>query len=324
MKKVMIKNIINSLLLVVVLGVSSCNDQLADELFEKRTYLIENGRKDYQLEVDDDNTAILPVYFGINGTSLNDKDITLTLDVDPDTLERYNWEKYKNQKELYLKLLPEESYTFDASSWTIPSGELNTSAYIKISLDKIKEVGSLYNDYVLPLRINSSVGEPIGRSKYTKVLAHIAFKNDFSGQYTGKGVIKQIGTSFTTDITSTNIYAINQNTCYMFVGDKTREKTTNYLDYVVEITKDDETGTFVLTSPVESLKFKSYSSQISRKYTLNYGDDRYYIEITTVDFSYEYQDSSYNNEPVLMNFQGSFTMTKNVWKYQYPDVDVED
>ena len=55
-----------------------------------------------------------------------------------------------------------------------------------------------------------------------------------------------------------------------------------------------------------------------------YGDDRYYIEITTVDFSYEYQDSSYNNEPVLMNFQGSFTMTKNVWKYQYPDVDVED
>lgn len=43
MKKVMIKNIINSLLLVVVLGVSSCNDQLADELFEKRTYLIENG-----------------------------------------------------------------------------------------------------------------------------------------------------------------------------------------------------------------------------------------------------------------------------------------
>ena len=66
MKKVMIKNIINSLLLVVVLGVSSCNDQLADELFEKRTYLIENGWKDYQLEVDDDNTAILPVYFGIN------------------------------------------------------------------------------------------------------------------------------------------------------------------------------------------------------------------------------------------------------------------
>ena len=37
MKKVMIKNIINILLLDVVLGVSSCNDQLDDELFEKRT-----------------------------------------------------------------------------------------------------------------------------------------------------------------------------------------------------------------------------------------------------------------------------------------------
>lgn len=324
MKKVMTKNIINSLLLVIILGMSSCNDQLADELFEKRTYLIDNGWKDYQLEVDEDNTALLPVYFGINGTSFNDKDITLTLEVDPDTLERYNWEKFKNQKDLYFKILPEEAYVFNASSWTIPAGELNTPAYIKISLDKIKEVGSLYTDYVLPLKIKTSVGEPVGKSKYAKVLAHIAFKNDFSGQYTGKGIIKQIGTSFTTDISSTNIYAINRNTCYMFVGEKTREKTTNYQDYVVEITKDDEAGTFVLTSPIESLKFKPYSSKFSRKYTLNYGDARYYIEITTVDFSYEYQDSSYNNDSELMNVEGSFTMTKDVWKYQYPDVEVED
>ena len=61
MKKVMIKNIINSLLLVVVLGVSSCNDQLADVLFEKSTFLIEFGWKDYLLEVDVVYTAILPV-----------------------------------------------------------------------------------------------------------------------------------------------------------------------------------------------------------------------------------------------------------------------
>lgn len=320
----MTNNIINSLLLILILGMSSCNDQLADELFEKRTYLIDNGWKDYQLEVNEDNTAILPVYFGINGTSFNDKDITLTLEVDPDTLGRYNWEKYKNQKDLYFQIMPEEVYTFDASSWTIPSGELNTPAYIKISLDKIKEVGSLYTDYVLPLRINTSVGESVGKSKYAKVLAHIAFKNDFSGQYTGKGIIKQTGTSFTTDISSTNIYAINQNTCYMFVGEKTREKTTNYLDYVVEITKNDKTNTFELTSPVESLKFKPHTSKMSRKYTLNYGDDRYYQEITTFDFSYEYYDSSYSKESGIMNFEGSFTMTKNVWKYQYPDVKVED
>lgn len=323
MKKIKIGNSINGLLLIIGLGLSSCNDQLSDELFEKRTYLVENGWKDYQLEVADDNTALLPVYFGINGTSGNDKDITMTIEVDPDTLERYNWDKYKNQKDLYYKLLPEESYTFDADSWTIPKGELNASAYVKISLDKIKEVGSLYNDYVLPFRISSSTGEPVGRSKYTKVLAHIAFKNDFSGQYTGKGIIKQVGTSYTTDITTTTLYAINPNTCYMFAGEKTREKTADYLNYVIEITKDDD-GSIVLDSPAEGLVFNPYSSKLSRKYTLNYGDDRYYIEITTVDFSYEYMDSTLGRDPLPMNFQGSFTMTKNVWKYQYPDVVIED
>ena len=76
------------------------------------------------LEVAEDNTTILPIYFGVNGTSANDKDICLTMEIDPDTLQKYNWEKYKNQSDLYYKILPAGTYTFDADSWTIPSGEL--------------------------------------------------------------------------------------------------------------------------------------------------------------------------------------------------------
>lgn len=167
---------VGCLLALMALGFCACNDGLADELFVKNSYIIHNGWQDYQLTVREDNTALLPIYFGVNGTSGNDKDITLTLEVDPDTLAGYNWERYKNQDDLYYKILPPETYSFDNSSWTIPQGELNAAAYITIDLAKIEEVGSLYDDYVLPLRIASSTGEPIGQNKYVKVLAHIGFK----------------------------------------------------------------------------------------------------------------------------------------------------
>lgn len=40
------------------------------------------------------------------------------------------------------------------------------------------------------------------------------------------------------------------------------------------------------------LKFKPYSAKLSRKYTYNYTDQRYYTEITTIELAYEYQDSA--------------------------------
>lgn len=313
---------IEGLMIMMILGLFSCNDGLADELFIKKSYIVRNGWQEYELAVASDNTAILPVYFGVNGTSGNDKNITLTLEVDPDTLNGYNWEKYKNQTSLYYQLLPEGTYAFDADSWMIPRGELKASAYITIDLNKIEKVGSLYNDYVLPLRISSSEGEPAGQSKYVKVLAHIGFKNDYSGVYSGKGVVTQQGTTYTTEITSTQIYAINNTTSYMFVGEKTRSNTENYLDYVVEI-KQDELGNLFLSSAVEGLKFKPYSTKFSRKYTYNYNDQRYYTEITTIELAYEYLDST-QNEPLKMSFEGIFSMSKDVLRIDYPNVDIED
>lgn len=304
-------------------GAFTACDELNDELFEKNSYIIHSGWQDYELDVDSNNKAILPVYFGINGTSANEKDVTVTMEVDPDTLEGYNQYKYKNEKDLYYKLLPAGTYTIDGNAWTIPAGELNTEAKITIDLDAISQVGSLYNDYVLPLRIASSTGEPIGPGKYSKVLAHIAFKNDYSGSYSGKGIVKQIGTTYTTEITGMNIYAINNSLAYMFVGEKNRENTEDYLNYVVEIKKEAD-GRLTLSSPVAGLQLKSYNAKLTRKYTMNYTDLRYYTEVTTVEFSYEYLDSTTKPDPLMMSFEGSFSKTKDVLRVEYPDVKVEE
>ena len=313
---------VGCLLVLMAFGFCACNDGLADELFVKNSYIIHNGWQDYQLTVREDNTALLPIYFGVNGTSGNDKDITLTLEVDPDTLAGYNKKKYKNQDDLYYKILPPEAYSFDGGSWTIPQGELNAAAYITIDLTKIDEVGSLYDDYVLPLRIASSIGEPMGQNKYTKVLAHIGFKNDYSGVYSGKGVVTQQGTSYTTETTGTQLYAINNDVCYMFVGDKTRSNTTDYLNYVVEIHRN-MFGDISLVSENQGLQFEPYSAKLTRKYTYNYTDQRYYTEVTTLELAYRYLDSTLP-EPLTMTFEGTFSMSRDVLRVEYPNVEVEE
>lgn len=56
---------------------------------------MENGWQTCEVEIKDGNIAELLIDFGINGTSENDKDITLKITNDPDTLADYNFDKFK-------------------------------------------------------------------------------------------------------------------------------------------------------------------------------------------------------------------------------------
>lgn len=92
------KRIIN--IISITLGIfifTACQDELNNELFHKFSYLVENGWQTCEVEIKDGNIAELLIDFGINGTSENDKDITLKITNDPDTLADYNFDKFKNQ-----------------------------------------------------------------------------------------------------------------------------------------------------------------------------------------------------------------------------------
>ena len=151
------KRIIN--IISITLGIfifTACQDELNNELFHKFSYLVENGWQTCEVEIKDGNIAELLIDFGINGTSENDKDITLKITNDPDTLADYNFDKFKNQINSYYIELPTNCYSFDQEVYTIPKGKYKTTAKIQIELDKIQNI---YNDYVLPLKIESSTGE---------------------------------------------------------------------------------------------------------------------------------------------------------------------
>ena len=108
MKRNIFKHICQgTLLAAVALCTVSCEDELDSELFTKYSYLMDNGwQENIEMPINDDNTVDLPVYFGVNGTSGNDKDIIVKLDVDADTLSLFNFDKFKNETASYYNLLP--------------------------------------------------------------------------------------------------------------------------------------------------------------------------------------------------------------------------
>ena len=109
----------------------------------------------------------------------------------------------------------------------------------------------------------------------------------------------------------------------MFVGEKDRSNTEDYLHYVIELTKD-AAGNLTVTpgEGTEGLDFHLRNVSMKRVYEMNYNDNRYYSQVTTLEVSYEYIDSTNPLDPVGISFEGTFSMSKNVLRVDYPDVNV--
>ncbi len=314
------KKIINILTMsLVILSLVSCQDELNDELFHKFSYLVKNGWKECEVDIKADNTAELLIDFGINGTSVNDKDIILTITNDPDTLAGYNFDKFKQQTSSYYLEFPRDYYTFDQESYMIPKGELKTTAIISIDMSKIENI---YNDYVLPLQIATSTGEAVGPSKYCKLLANILFRNKFSGNYAGSGKITIDGTSQSTSVGSAKLYAVSPNTCYMYAANASQSTDINYKQYAIDITFD-ENERITLSSKNAALNLNPVTATLSRKYVLHSTDTRYYIQTSVLILKYKYRDLTAGENRTIV-YEGTHTQTKNVLKSEYPDVVISE
>ena len=311
------KNTIKILLCLLAIGGTGCQDEIDAELFQKYTYLVQNGWKECEVEIEDDNTGTLLLDFGVNGTSDNNKNITMTVVNDPDTLEGYNFDRYKYQYEAYFPELPTTCYSFDKESYTIPAGEFKTTARIKIDLNLIENV---YNNYVLPIRIATSDGEPIGPDKYSKLLANIKFTNKFSGTYSGNGKLTYEDSGQNTATGAAILYAISQNVCFMYAGNATSDTDPeHYKKYILNVSfSDDEQIT--ITDISGELNFEQIKATLTREYQYHATDTRYYIETSVLDLKYRFKNLENNQMQI---FEGTHTMVRNVLRSDYPGVPVK-
>lgn len=322
MKRNIFKHICQgTLLAAVALCTVSCEDELDSELFTKYSYLMDNGwQENIEMPINDDNTVDLPVYFGVNGTSGNDKDIIVKLDVDADTLSLFNFDKFKNETASYYDLLPAGCYTFDKPQYTIPKGDLNAKAVCHIDLATLRQ-HNIYNEYVLPVKIASSEGEVVGPSRYTKALYYLNFTNKYSGVYAGNGTIKQLGTSYSAEVAGKQLYAISKDECYMYAGNMDRTKT-GHKQYVITAKFNDD-GTLDVTANNEAIALVPLKGNWQQKFYTNVSDSRKLIRMVTVTIGYEYSDLDNAEDNVRYSYEGTLTKSEDVFKKDYPNAKVE-
>lgn len=119
-----------------------------------------------------------------SGPNDNNKDIELTLAVDPQALELYNtqMESGINGNEALgggtYELMPESYYEFDDLSVTIPKGEKK----VTISIKAKPNLFDLSKTFALPIRITSSSSGVISSNFSVAILA-VVVKNKYDGIY---------------------------------------------------------------------------------------------------------------------------------------------
>lgn len=116
-----------------------------------------------------------------SGPNANDKDIQLTLEIDPVALDAFNEQMEALGSSTY-SLLPAENYTIPSMVVTIPKGQTRVDVPITVYPDQF----DLSRSFAIPLRIASASSGVISAHFSVAILATVV-KNKYDGIYTVEG-----------------------------------------------------------------------------------------------------------------------------------------
>ena len=311
---------------------SSCNDEWTEELYEHyvsfKAPINSDGVSRINVRYKAGEPSVYELPLVVSGSTNNQKNLTVKIAIDPDTLEVLNEARFSNRTDLYYKLLPAQYYSFPETV-EIKAGENTALLNISFNLGNL----DLVEKWVLPITIEeSSTGEytPNYRKHYRKALLRVMPFNDYSGTYAGgalQNTLMNAGEGVDnpplvkSDIVT---YTVDDNTIFFYAGtvDETRKdrglyklKAQFFEGGRVELTcenGDREHMDFKLNKP--------YSFDISEETdaVLPYLKKRT-IMIRNID--YEYTD--YTMAPgarISYHVTGEMTIQRNI-NTQIPDED---
>ena len=113
------------------------------------------------------------------GTGAVEQDVHISLAVDAEVLETYNWAMYENDKTKYAHLLPLSNYVMDHNHILIPKGEHSGWMSIRIKPNGL----SPDTAYFLPLAIESTSAYELNPKK-SHLLYRVLIKNQYAEQLT--------------------------------------------------------------------------------------------------------------------------------------------
>lgn len=176
--------------LLVTLPFSSCvTNPVDEEQYEKTIYLVGTHEQtrvhpmDVYYQADDYETF---VSVACGGSLVQDQDVTVEIEVDPDGVKWYNDKFHPNNLDSLnmLKELPAEMYTIPNPIGVLKVGR---EPYVRIPVFLKSEQISRDSNYVIPFRIKS-ISAYKNLDERSHLLMSFNFKNKYSGDYVLNGM----------------------------------------------------------------------------------------------------------------------------------------
>jgi len=211
-----------SLLIVALLGFSGCNDEWESELYTRMVSLkapINQGEVSIiYLRYNPNNEVVtykLPVI--VSGSQKNDKDYTVRIGVDNDTLNDLNIGRYADRSDLYYKQLPDNFYDFPSQTCRIPAGSDVALFDINFQFSGL----DLVEKWVLPLTILPDASYTLNTYKgRQKALLWVMPFNDYSGTYSASSMYVYFQGNDVNYMTanSRDARVVDDNTIFFYAG----------------------------------------------------------------------------------------------------------
>jgi len=316
--KLNIKNLGKLLIMIIVVQTFfACNNEWKDEQYTKYVSFVRSGFVNVYLSYNSEGGVVkykIPVE--VSGSIANDRDVKVTIGIDPDTLQAMNIARYYNRKDLFFRLLEPQYYTINTMTTTIPAGK--NVGYIDIDF-KINTL-DLVEKYVLPLVITeTSEYTPSPVKWYRRSLMRIVPFNDFSGTYSATGgrvTEANVANPIPTSMNTREMRVIDENTVFFYAG-LTEEEARNRAIYKVRAkfnpsAENADAGSVTLSADSASIGFTYVPDSCTYKIESRMDDLQPYLQIKTVTLylKYTYNDISNPNYKVKYIFDGSYVLER--------------
>jgi hypothetical protein len=305
----------------------SCNKEWTEEQYEKyisfKAPLGDNGVSRISVRYKSDGyvTYKLPVI--VSGSTTNDRDITVHVAVDSDTLRQLNSERFQSRTDFYYRELTGQYFNMPETV-NIRAGENTALIDVDFSLNGI----DLIDKWVLPLTIvdNPSYGyQSNPRKHYSKALLYVTPFNDYSGTYGGtalKTYFKGYEDGAALVKNEIPVYVVDENTVFFYAG-AVDENRIDRINYKIYATFNRETKNVTLRADDPEINFTTSGDPVfsinetmdaTRPYLLH----RY---LTISGIEYEYTDYTIvPGQTINYVVKGIMSMERRI-NTQIPDED---
>lgn len=309
--------------LTLIVPFAACNDEWEEELYtnmvsfkapvggEGVTEIYLRYKKDGEVEYN------LPVI--VSGSQESEKDLNVQIEVDKDTLNIFNQEKYQYRTDLYFKQLPAQFFELPSGPCFIAKGSHTANHKIKFKFSNL----NLVERWVLPLTIKDDPSYKVNyRKGWRKALLYVKPFNSYSGSYSATSMniyFDGENNSKAMVMSTKNAWVVDENTVFFYAG-MVEERSEERGDYKismrfgepVENADGTKTGTLTVVADNPAINFELLNQptyQIKKVVdpTLPYLVSEY----CTVNINYKYNDiTSIPNMPIRYRAEGSMTMER--------------